>query len=103
MKPLVRESPANSADGYGSLSRWAKKQKAGRNFLPAFCFFDGVTGNPSFLSVGVRWTRSDLRALSNLGNKLVCPSFPFSGGATRLADEKNDFAVILVTPGTIAP
>jgi hypothetical protein len=103
MRPLVRESPANSADGHDSFSRGVKKQKAGRNFLPAFCFFDGVTGNPSFLSVGVRWTGSDLRALSDLANRVVCPWFPFSGGITRLADEKNDFAVILVTPGTIAP
>jgi hypothetical protein len=99
----VQVFPENFADGHDSFPRGIEKQRAGRKFSPGPLFFDGVTGNPSFLSVGVRWTCSDLRALSDLENRVCCPSFPFSGGVTRLADEKNDFAVILVTPGTIAP
>ena len=53
--------------------------------------------------LGVRQTSSDKQALSDLEDRLCCLSFPFSGGVTRLADEKNDFIVIRVTPRTIAP
>jgi hypothetical protein len=57
------------------------------------------SSNPS----GVRQTSSDYQALSDLENRVCRPSFPFSSGITRLADEKNDFTVILVTPRSIAP
>jgi len=52
---------------------------------------------------GFRQTSPDSQALSDLENRVRRPPFPFSSGVTRLADEKNDFTVILVTPRIIAP
>jgi len=79
------------------------KTEGREKISPGLPFFIGVTGNPSFLSVGVRRAKFGFRALSDPENRALGLSFPFSGGGTRLADEKNDFHVISVTPKTIAP
>jgi hypothetical protein len=94
-------SPANSADRKARY--YPRKNKGpGEEFSRPFVLRWRYS-NPFFLSVGVRQSTADSQVLSDLESHASSPSFPFSSGITRLADEKNDFTVILVTPRIIAP